>query len=128
MRRHVSIAALVLGWLCANGAIWNVVQVVAWARMIHDYSQVMPAARAVTLALSGDAPCDVCKFVDTARDTAGRELPRDAALGATDKLVLALHPSAPIVLPVPDSTWPPIGDFSGSERREPVPLPPPRIC
>lgn len=127
MRRRLSIAALCFAWLCANGAIWNVVQVVAWARMIHDYARVMPATRAVQLALSGEAPCDVCNFVDTARGATRHELPREAAPAAADKLVLVLQTAAPIFLSCPDSTWPPIGDFSGSVRREPVPLPPPRV-
>jgi len=47
VRRKFSIGGLLLAWLCANGALWNVVQVVAWAKMLHDYSQVMPAVDGV---------------------------------------------------------------------------------
>lgn len=126
MRRHVSIAALCFAWLCANGVIWNGVQVVAWAKMIHDYSQVMPAAQAVKLALSGEAPCNVCKIVEAAQDTARQELPREAALGASEKLVLVCHAPAPIILSAPDSTWPAAANLAGRQRREAVPLPPPR--
>ena len=57
VRRRISIAALCLAWLCANGAIWNAVQVVAWARMFQDYSQGMPLAQALQLTFSGEAPC-----------------------------------------------------------------------
>lgn len=53
VRRNLTFACLILAWLCANGAVWNVVQVVAWARMFHDYSQVMPAAQAVQITFDG---------------------------------------------------------------------------
>lgn len=127
MRRRVSIAALCFAWLCANGVVWNGVQVVAWVKMVHDYSQVMPLRQAVKVVLSGEAPCDVCNFVDAAQDSA-RDLPREAALGATDRFVLSFHATAPIVLTPPDSAWPPIASVAGRVRREAVPLPPPRIC
>ena len=35
VRRTLSIACLCLAWLCANGALWNVVQLVGWAKMFH---------------------------------------------------------------------------------------------
>lgn len=127
MRRRVSIAALCFAWLCANGVIWNGVQVVAWAKMIHDYSQVMPLARAIKVTFDGSAPCDLCVITEKARDTERAQLPHQAALGASDKLVLAFHATVPVVLTPPELTWPAIGDLTGPGRTEPVPLPPPRV-
>ena len=68
MRRHVSVAFLLFAWLCANGSLWNVVQVVAWAKMFHDYARVMPAARALQVTFDGTKPCDICCAVQKAQD------------------------------------------------------------
>ena len=74
MRRTISTTCLLLAWLCANGAVWNVVQVVAWAKMFHDYSQVMPVADALELTFDGSAPCDMCTIAQDGQDTARSQL------------------------------------------------------
>lgn len=127
VRRRISIAALCLAWLCANGAIWNAVQVVAWARMFQDYSQVMPLAQALQLTFSGEAPCDLCTLAETGKDAAREQLPRDEALGATDKFVLSFQAATPVVLTAPDITWPGLAHEAGRLRTELVPVPPPRV-
>jgi hypothetical protein len=126
VRRHVSFAALLIAWLCANGAIWNAVQVVAWGKMIHDYSQVMPMTQALRVTFDGSAPCNLCVITENARDAAHDQLPPEAALGAADKLVLAFHPAAPFVLTAPDSAWPGLVSEAGGVRPAAVPVPPPR--
>jgi hypothetical protein len=127
VRRKLSIGCLLFAWLCANGAIWNVVQVVAWVKMYHDYSQVMPAARALQLTFDGSAPCDICKIAQTAQDATRDQLPRDVAPGASDKLVLTFQSVAPLVVTAPDSAWPGVVNDAGLRRTEPVPVPPPRV-
>ncbi len=127
MRRRVSLIALLLAWLCANGAVWNVVQVVAWTKMFHGYAQVMPTAKALQLTFSGEAPCDLCTIVETAKDTAKQQLPRDEALGATDKFVLSFQAAAPLVLTAPEFVWPGLAHEAGLRRTESVPVPPPRV-
>lgn len=127
VRRRISIAALCLAWLCANGAIWNAVQVVAWAKMFHDYSQVMPVAQALKLTFDGEAPCDLCTIAETGKDAAREQLPREEALGATDKFVLSCQTAAPLVLTAPDSVWPGLAHEAGLLRTESVPVPPPRV-
>lgn len=127
VRRHVSILALCLAWLCANGAIWNVVQVVAWARMFHEFSQVMPAAQALEVTFNGSAPCDLCKITEQARENERQQLPQEAALGASDKLVLACQTPVPVIFSQNDVTWPGIVDATGLLRTEAVPVPPPRV-
>ena len=128
MRRRVSIVALCLAWLFANGAVWNVVQAVAWAKMFHDYSQVMPAARALRITLDGSAPCSLCHAVQKAQDTAREQLPRDAALGGgMEKLLLACESAPAVVLAAPDFAWPGVVNDAGPARTEAVPVPPPRV-
>ncbi len=128
MRRRVSIAALCLAWLSANGAIWDVVQVVAWAKMFHDYAQVMPAAQALQVTFDGSAPCDLCHIAREAQDTAHEQLPRDEVLGGGTEKLLLMAETAPTFVPAaPDSTWPAVADGAGLTRTEPVPVRPPRV-
>jgi hypothetical protein len=106
--------------------VWNVVQVVAWARMFQQFSQVMPAAQALRVTFDGSAPCPLCKLSRSAQDNERKQLPADAALGASDKLLLACDTSAPVILVRPDSVWPGAVHDTGLMRPEAVPVPPPR--
>ncbi|HVZ66374.1 MAG TPA: hypothetical protein VG936_17560 [Lacunisphaera sp.] len=127
MRRKVSLVCLLLAWLCANGAIWNVVQVAAWARMFEQNVHMMPVARALRITFDGSAPCTLCHISEKARDAEREQLPREAALGdALDKLLL-LADDAPAIVLVPSAqTWPQTADAIGLKRVDTVPVPPPR--
>ena len=127
VRRNFSLGSLLLAWLFANGAGWNVVQVVAWAKMFHDYSQVMPAAQALQLTFDGSKPCALCVISQKAQDAARDQLPREAALGGGDKLVLSCELPGPVILSVPDFAWPGAVDAAGPARTEAVPVRPPRV-
>ena len=128
MRRHVSVAFLLFAWLCANGSLWNVVQVVAWAKMFHDYSQVMPVAQALQATFDGTKPCEICRAVQKAQDTAREQSPRDEALGGSPERLLMVSESAPIfVLVTPSLAWPGVVNAAGLTRTERVPVPPPRV-
>jgi hypothetical protein len=127
VRRHISLFALLLAWLCANGAVWNVVQLVGWAKMLHDYSQVMPTAKAIQVTFDGSKPCELCQLSQSAQDAAREQQPRDADLGGSDKTLLAFHVTAPLVLHMPDTDWPGVVHDTGLTRTEPVPVRPPRV-
>jgi hypothetical protein len=127
VRRTFSTTCLLIAWLCANGAVWNVVQVVAWAKMFHEYSQVMPATDALALTFDGSAPCDMCLIAQGGQDAARSQLPAEAALGGgLEKIVLiADHVPAPVLV-APDSVWPDLAHEAGLTRASTVPVPPPR--
>jgi hypothetical protein len=127
VRRHVSTICLLLAWLCANGAVWNVVQVVAWAKMFHTYSQAMPASQALALTFDGSAPCDMCILAQDGQGTARSSLPREAALGGGTEKILLIAECAPAgVLVAPEISWPGIAHEVGVTRDDSVPVPPPR--
>jgi hypothetical protein len=127
VRRKLSIACLLVAWLCANGAVWNVLQMVAWARMFHTNTQIMPATAALERTFDGSKPCELCHIAQKAQDAAQHQLPRDAALGGGMEKLLLLSESVPsLVIEVPDSTWPSVADGTGMTRPELVPVPPPR--
>lgn len=127
MRRNVSITCLLLAWLCANGSVWNVVQVVGWVKMFHDYSENMPAAKALEITFDGSAPCHLCHLSQKGANTEREQMPRDAVLsGGMKKLLLASEELAPVVLAAPEFFWPGLVNDAGAIRIESVPVPPPR--
>lgn len=127
VRRTLSTTCLLLAWLCANGAVWNVVQVVAWAKMFDTYSQMMPVGDALELTFDGSAPCTMCSIAQDAEDTARSQLPASAALGGGAEKILFVSDCAPIaVLAAPNVTWPGLVPEAGLLRTESVPVPPPR--
>jgi hypothetical protein len=127
VRRNLSIACLLLAWLCANGVVWNVVQVVAWAKMFRDYSQVMPVAQAMQLTFDGTAPCKLCHLAQSGQE-ASRDAQSPAALGGGEEKILLMAECVPApVLVAPDFSWPGVADAAGLTRTESVPVPPPRV-
>jgi len=125
VRRRLSFLVLLLAWLAANGAAWNVVQVVAWAKMFRDYSQVMPVGQALRLTFDGSAPCGLCTLAQAGAE-ATRQAGTKAVIGDTDRLVLAFHAATPLVLVAPDPAWPGLVHEAGQVRTDRVPVPPPR--
>ncbi|MDQ5980662.1 MAG: hypothetical protein QG602_3639 [Verrucomicrobiota bacterium] len=127
VRRTFSTTALLLAWLCANGAVWNVVQTVAWARMFSEYSQMMPVADALELTFDGSAPCDLCTIAQSGQDSARQQLPAEAALGGGAEKILLIADWTPApVLIAPETVWPGLADEAGLLRTDTVPVPPPR--
>lgn len=123
MRRAFSITSLCLAWLCANGALWDAVQVFAWGKMVHDYSQVMPLAKAIQKTFDGTASCEICAVVDDAK----AQKPAQQIERANDKVLLVCETPAPIIVAAPDFAWPGLMDHSAPLRTEPVALRPPRL-
>jgi hypothetical protein len=60
MRRLTHIIVLA-AFVLSCGGQWYVLQGVAWLKMIHDYSQMVPFTEAVSMTFSGQYPCEICK-------------------------------------------------------------------
>jgi hypothetical protein len=114
-----------LAWLCANGAVGEVVQVFAWSRMFAHYVREMPAETALTWTFDPGQPCELCLAVQKAR-AAEREQPAAPPPASSVKLVL-ISPQTEAVAPpaVPGSRLETL-PVRGAGRRDPVPVPPPR--
>jgi hypothetical protein len=123
VRRTLSILALCTAWLCANGALWDCVQVFAWGQMLHSYSRIMPLGQAIEKTFDGSAPCEICDFVTEAR----QKQPAHTAERSSEKILLACHVPEPLVLDRPESAWPGAVARAGLLRTESVPVPPPRV-
>ena len=126
MRRKISVLFLLVAWLCANGVVWNAVQVIGWAKMVRDYSEVMPFTQALSVTFSGEAPCDFCRVAESGREQA-EQLPQQATLSAAlEKIYFVADGTPVVVLPVPMAAWPVLAAETGALRIEAVPVPPPR--
>jgi hypothetical protein len=128
MRRKISLGCLLVAWFFANGALWNVVQVVAWVKMFHEYSETMPADEALQRTFDGSKPCKLCSMAKAAEDTAHKQRPRDAALGdGSEKLLFVSESALVVVARAPNFVWPDFTDDAGLIRVDAVPVPPPRV-
>ncbi len=114
-----------LAWLCANGAIWDAVQVVAWGRMYATYASYLPAGEALARTFDGSKPCEICSVAQRGRDAQQQQQSPTAPTGG-ERLVLACEAPAPLILTAPDFAWPGVEHDSGLTRTDAVPVPPPR--
>jgi len=128
VRRKISLICLLTAWLCANGVVWNVVQVVGWAKMIHDYSDVMPVAKAIKLTFSGEAPCNFCRVAESGKDQADQQLPHEVLGSATERILFVADCTPLEVVVATDFTWPGLVHEAGLTRTAAVPVPPPRVA
>jgi hypothetical protein len=62
VRRLISLAILI-AFIFSCGGQWYMLQGVAWANMIREYSAVVPVAQAVEMTFSGHFPCSLCKAI-----------------------------------------------------------------
>jgi len=127
VRRHFSVACLLLAWLCANGAVWNVVQVVGWTKMLRDNSRVMTLAQALEVTFDGSTACKFCHLAEQGQDASRDAQPSTAPDASADKILLIAECVPAPVLFAPGNSWPGATDASGRLRTEAVPVPPPRV-
>lgn len=122
MRRTFQILTLSFAWLCANGALWDAVQVVAWGKMMHDYSRIMTFSQALEKTFDGSGACEICAVVDEAK----QGQPAQQVERSHEKVLLAVHTPEKFLMNVPAFAWPGVAHDSGLTRTDPVPVPPPR--
>jgi hypothetical protein len=126
VRKTFAITCLLFAWLCANGALLDVVQVVAWGKMFSAYSKTMPVTAALRETFDPTKPCEMCIGVAAAKEDLGQKnVPLTTEQGS-NKLVLAFHRATPVILLKVSEEWPAALARTASVRSEPVPVPPPR--
>jgi hypothetical protein len=54
---------VLVAFVFSCGGQWGVFQVIAWANMIREYSEMVPLAQAVQMTFSGQYPCPICKAI-----------------------------------------------------------------
>ena len=134
MRRFSTVAVL-LAWLLASGAQWDILQSFAWGRMIASYSRTMSIQEAMRLTFTPDNLCDVCAFIAENKTRSAADQPATdqapAEAGTKAKAPLAPPPRHLFVLQVldeRDTAWP-RENFAANDRARPAPpAEPPRAA
>lgn len=125
MRPKLASLALVFAWLCANGALLDVVQVFAWAKMFSGNAETMSVGAALQKTFDPKHRCKMCLGVTAAKKSTQEHQPR-AAEQSAEKFLLALHRSAPLVIGKTPGAWPAVLPWAAPSRTDAVPVPPPR--
>ena len=123
MRRLIHFVVLI-AFVFSCGGQWYALQCIAWVKMLHDYSQVVPFTEAVSMTFSGHYPCEICKAL------AEKKQADDDKICSLDKLDKKFFPplearvSVPSIAPVEHDKY---VRFLLS-RSESPPTPPPRLA
>jgi hypothetical protein len=126
VRRSLAIVSLTFAWLCANSAIWDAAQLVAWAKMFAGYAQTLSVSAALEETFDASKPCDLCRNVAKAKETEQKQAPQTIEQAVAGKLLLACETPARVVIEVPFADWPDAPSRTAPTRTERVPVPPPR--
>jgi hypothetical protein len=124
VRRGIAILSLTFAWLCANGAIWDLAQVLAWGRMFAGYSSTLSVGDALRATLDPAKACELCVGVAKAKEQSATSTP--AANSEAAKLVLAMETETLVVSAPAPSAWLVRAEVTPPDWREAVPVPPPR--
>ena len=61
--RRLTVFVVLVAFIFSSGGQWPVLQCVAWANMIREYSEMVPLTEAVQMTFSGKYPCSMCKAI-----------------------------------------------------------------
>lgn len=126
VRKPLASLCLLFAWLCANGALLETVQLVAWTKMFTGYAQSMSVTAALRATFDPAKPCEMCLGVAAAKETAREQLPQ-AVEHSAEKLFLALHTPGAVVFQNSPEQWLTTRTIAAPARAEAVPVPPPRV-
>ncbi len=126
MRKKIASLALFFAWLCANGALLDAVQVIAWGKMFAGNAGSMNPVAALQETFNPAKRCEMCRSIAAVRESAQQQLPQTVE-PAAEKILLALHSPAPVVLANDPGDWPAVRASLAPSRTEAVPVPPPRV-
>lgn len=125
MKRRLAIASLLFAWLCANGAVLDALQVVAWGKMFAGYTSTMSVSQALRETLDASKPCELCGEIAKVKATTGKARPA-AAHEAAAKFVIALETEDAPAFVGERPRWAPATSRFVATWSESVPVPPPR--
>ena len=117
--RWLLIAALFV----AIGGHWAVLQTVAWATMIVDYSKEGALTEAVQKTFDGRHPCQICTVIQKSRQSEKKQ----ESLLLAKKVELFNQHIAKVLFAPCDTISQPVSDSFSAARSQAPPVPPPRI-
>jgi len=123
--RRCAIILVLVAFIFSSGGEWAVLQCVAWANMIREYSEMVPFPEAVKMTFSGEYPCAMCKAIAEKKQT---ENNKTAALVKHEKLVspseFSYRPRAATLT----SQYYVVRESFLQTRSDVPPTPPPRVA
>jgi len=125
MSRRLPAICLLAAWLCASGAMLDVAQVFAWARMFAGYARTESILAAAEETFDPAKPCAICCAVCKAREAASQHAPAVPSPGR-DKIVLIFESAAPFVAESAQRAWPEVPSTRAVLRDADIPVPPPK--
>ena len=123
MRRLTHLIVLA-AFVFSCGGQWYALQCVAWVKMLHDYSQMVPFTQAVSMTFSGQYPCEICKAL------AEKKQSENDKICSLDKFEKKFFPPSALVPASPNASAVRYMDVvsSFSDRTDTPPTPPPRFA
>jgi len=119
------VIVVLVAWLLATGAQWDLLQTVGWGRMFVRFAATMSVPQAVKRTFSGEM-CGVCKAVNQAKQQQDPAVPAE---GSKAKLAMICPPSPRFVFSAPEGApWSPSDRNPLSADRPVPPTPPPRVA
>jgi hypothetical protein len=125
MSRRLASISLLCAWLCASGAMLDLAQGFAWARMFAGYARSESVGSAARDTFDPARPCSICLAVKAAREASCAHSPV-AQQPETSKIILAFEEPGIFVAQAPSQGWILVKSERPPARAEDVPLPPPR--
>jgi hypothetical protein len=113
--------AIVAALACSVGLHWELLQSVAWVKMVVSYSSVAPLKVAIEKTFDGKHPCSLCNEIAKGRQSEKQSIPTVA------KKFEFSYSATLFVFSAPSHYWqiePP--ETFGSARLYAPPVPPPR--
>ena len=129
MLRRFGLLLVALALFSIAGGPWAVLQTVAWAGMLHDYTQRTGSfAVAVEQTFDGQHPCEFCREIAAAKVKEHKERPTPPGANdnakvkamVVDAAILPLEPPAMLLARTPAAV------LSGPSRAERPLIPPPK--
>ena len=129
MLRKLGLVFAALALFSIAGGHWAVLQSVAWAEMLHDYTQRTGSiAVAVEQTFDGQHPCELCQQIQVAKAKEHKEAPTAPATkdDAKVKALVADSVLRPFVRTAEEVLFLRAVSVCGPSRTEQPPTPPPR--
>jgi len=124
MRSKFTLIVMLTAWLLATGAHWDVVQTLAWSRMLVNNARVLPLRDAFELTFSPEGRCRLCQAVQENRPATGDEA---AGVNLLTKEPLVFQTMAHVIVTPPQpGAWTERNASWLTYARTAPPSPPPR--
>jgi hypothetical protein len=123
--RVIGLPLMCLAMFSVAGGHWAILQTVAWAKMLGDFSRGASIEVAIMKTFSGKYPCALCRKVEKGRQI--EEAPATVKVEKkTESFLCAQNPIAQLLFPR-DFSYPPGVRLACIGRSDAPPFPPPRL-